>query len=493
MNLGKSIREGVKWLLVGNTGRQILQFAFGIALARLLVPADFGMIATIQVFTGFVAMFATGGMGQSLIRAKEASTEDFSVVFTLQLALGVLIYALFFLSAPWIAHYFENPLYADLLRVSALIFILRPFTLIRISWLTREMEFKKNALVDLTASMLTGVSSVAMALVGMGVWSLALSGLLGALVGSILFLYVTPLRPRLHFRIETIRKHSGFGIKIVAVEFLEYMRDASINLILSKMGGPALLGLFNKAESLSRMPNRLITPPTGQTVFRAMSKVQSDLDQTKYMFYRTISLLMVYIIPFLVGLWWVAEPLIEVIYGPKWLPAAGPLEILVFAAVFRTVRAPCGVVLAAQNRLTQEMVAQSAGFLFAIAACLIGIKWGLEGVAWAFLASVVFSTTYLYILVYRTLRTRVADLLRAAAPAVILNIPLCAVLAVTHFLTVDLRSTMPVLYLGIMVASGSLVYASAFLFLPIPALRAEVARWRQQIKSGLQLVSRALA
>jgi O-antigen/teichoic acid export membrane protein len=158
---------------VGNTGRQILQFAFGIALARLLVPADFGMIATIQVFTGFVAMMATGGMGQSLIRAKEASTEDFSAVFTLQLGLGVLIYAAFFLSAPLIARYFENPLYADLLRVSALIFILRPFTLIRVSWLTREMAFKKSALVDLTASMLTWVSSVAMALVGMGVWSLA--------------------------------------------------------------------------------------------------------------------------------------------------------------------------------------------------------------------------------------------------------------------------------------------------------------------------------
>jgi hypothetical protein len=87
----------------------------------------------------------------------------------------------------------------------------------------------------------------------------------------------------------------------------------------------------------------------------------------------------------------------------------------------------------------------------------------------------------------------VADLLRAAAPAAILNIPLCAVLAGTHFLIVDLRSTMPVLYLGIMVASGALMYTCAFLFLPIPALRAEAARWRQQIKSGLQLVSRALA
>ena len=91
---------------------------------------------------------------------------------------------------------------------------------------------------------------------------------------------------------------------------LKHFKEQSINLILSKLAGPGFLGLFNKAESLARMPNRLITPPTSQTVFRAMSKVQDDLDQTKYMFYRTITLLLVYISPFLVGLWWVAEPFV---------------------------------------------------------------------------------------------------------------------------------------------------------------------------------------
>ena len=80
MNLGQRIRRGVKWLFIGNTGGQILQFAFGIALARLLVPADFGMIAAISVFTGFVGVLASGGMGQSLIRAKEADGADFNAV-----------------------------------------------------------------------------------------------------------------------------------------------------------------------------------------------------------------------------------------------------------------------------------------------------------------------------------------------------------------------------------------------------------------------------
>jgi O-antigen/teichoic acid export membrane protein len=462
-----------------------------VVLARLLVPADFGMIVTIQVFTGFVAMLATGGMGQSLVRAKQADTNDFSAVFTLQLGLGILIYAGFFLLAPWIAGYFDNPLYRDLLRVSALSFIIRPFTLIRVSWLNREMEFKKRSLVDLTSGAFTGLCSILMAAAGLGVWSLTFSGLLGALLGNALLSYATPLRLRLCFDIETVRRHSGYGIKVTANDFLGYLREQSVNLILSKLAGPAFLGLFNKAESLARMPNRLVTPPTGQTVFRAMSKVQDDLDQSKYLFYRTITLLMVYIFPLLVGLWWVAEPFIGVVYGETWLPAAEPVRILVLAGLLRTVGTPCGVLLAAQNRLTQEMVAQTAGLIFAVAACLIGLNWGLKGVAWALLASGFFSTTYAYVLVYRTIRTRVADLLRALTPALLLNTLLFVILALVHAIAADLKSGIPVLYLAIMASVGFLAYAAAFLFLPIPALRSEAGRWRERIQSGLHLMSKA--
>ena len=467
---------------MGNLGQEAMQFAFGIVLARLLTPADFGMIITIQVFTGFVGMVASGGMGQSLIRAKEASGDDFNAVFTLQILLGIAICSAFFVSAPLLVAYLHNPLYADLLRVSALSFLLRPFTLIQVSWLTRNMDFKKRALIDVAAGAAAGVLSVAMALAGMGVWSLVISGLVGGLITNVSYYCVTSLRLRLNFDTNTVRRHAGYGFKITANDFLGYIKYQSINLILAKMAGPAFLGIFNKAESLSRMPNRLLTAPTCQTVFRAMSMVQDDLDRTKYMFFRTITLLLVYITPMSVALWWVAEPFIGVVYGDKWLPAAEPLRILLLAGVLRAIGTPCGVVLAAQNRLMQEIVGQVLEVIFIVTVCLIGLKWGLTGVAWALLINTVFATVYGYVLVYRAIRTRATQLVSAVAPALLLNAILVAVLASAHYLLTTLMPAAPFVYLVTMLVTGFVVYVSAFLFLPISALRSETERWRRAIQ-----------
>lgn len=186
MSLGQSIRSGAKWLFLGNIGNRFLEFAFGVALARLLVPADFGMLITISVFTGFAGMVMSGGMGQSLIRAKTATEREFHAVFTMQMGLSAVIYGVFFFAAPFIADYFHNPLYADLLRVSALVFFIRPFALMRNAWLNREMDFKKRALAGVATGLVTGIAGVWMAWRGLGVWSLILSGLIGALVNNLL-------------------------------------------------------------------------------------------------------------------------------------------------------------------------------------------------------------------------------------------------------------------------------------------------------------------
>jgi O-antigen/teichoic acid export membrane protein len=490
MNLGESIRNGVKWLLLGNTGGQILQFAYGVALARLLVPADFGMILTIQVFTGFVGVIASGGMGQSLIRSKEASAEDFNAVFTLQLTLGVLIYIGFFASAPLVGHYFDSPLYADLLRVSALSFLLRPFASVRTSWLTRQMNFKRRAVIDLIVGVVVGVSSVLMAAIGMGVWSLVLSGIAGALTGNMLLSYATPLKLRVRFDRTMMQRHTTFGFKITASEVVQHITEQSIKLILSKLAGPSFLGLFNKAESLARMPNRLVTPPTSQTVFRAMSTVQDDLDRTKYMFHRTITLLMLYTSPALVALWWVAEPLIGVVYGAKWLPVAGPLAIIVLSGFLRPIAIPCALVLTAQNRLTQNLLIQLLGLAFAIPAYLIGVKWGLEGVAWSLVACTVFITTLYYVSVSRVIATRLIELLNAVTPVLALDAILFGALAVAHMLLPGAKTSHPWFYLVTMASVGSTAFGLAFLFLPIPALRTEASRWRQGMVAGLRLMHR---
>jgi len=492
MSVGQSIRSGVKWLMAGKIGNRFMEFAFGVILARLLVPADFGMIATIAVFTGFVGMFTSGGMGQSLIRAKKADTNDFTAVFTLQLAMGVVVYLLFFITAPWIAQYFDNPLYTDLLRVSALSFLLRPFLTMRNSWLNREMKFKSRSIVDVTSGLVTGVTGTLMAWAGMGVWSLILSGLLAGLFKNIWLARLTPLKLRLNLDISTMRKHSAYGFKVVANDFVSHMRSEIKNLILSKLAGPAFLGLFNKAESLSRLPNQLIMSSTMEPVFRAMSKAQDDLGQTKHMFYRTITLLMVYTTPIYVLLWWVAEPFISVVYGEKWVQTGEPMSILATAGVFLNVIFPCGVVLAAQNRLGQEMVAQFINLLIVIGACYFGLAWGLEGVAWGIVLSHVLMAIHFYWLVHRTLPTRVGDLVRASAPGLFLSALLLGTLTLTDFLLGGQKSAPPLLYLLVMSFCGSLFYAAAFLLIPIPSLRTEATRWRQKLGGGLAFLRKAL-
>ena len=188
MSLGQRIRSGAVWLFVGNAGSQIIGFFLGIVLARLLAPEDFGMLITLQVFTGLAGFVAGGGMGQALVRAKEVSTEDYDIVFTLQLIMGSLIYAVFFFSAPWFADWYDRPIYADLLRVSALSFIFRPFVNLPGSLLHRDMRYKAQTVVKVTTLLLTNAICIGMAYLGYGVWSLIMGGIAGSVVSMVLLI-----------------------------------------------------------------------------------------------------------------------------------------------------------------------------------------------------------------------------------------------------------------------------------------------------------------
>jgi O-antigen/teichoic acid export membrane protein len=196
---------------------------------------------------------------------------------------------------------------------------------------------------------------------------------------------------------------------------------------------------------------------------------------------------MVYTTPIYVGIWWIADPFIGVVYGEKWLPAAEPMAILVLAGIVRTFSFPCAALFAAQGRLTQEMVALAFTLVFVVVAVTVGVQWGLTGVAWGIAGSYLFVSVYFYILAYRILPTRMMDLVRAVMPGVVLNVPLMIALTLTHFglqaLAVDSR----VLYLLAMALVGATVYAVALLFFPIPAIATEAARLRGMVRGLLRL------
>lgn len=482
MSLGESIRYGAKWLLGGNVAAQALQFAFGIVLARLLVPADFGVLVTVQIFTGLAGFIAGGGTGQALIRAKEARHEDFQVVFTIQLVVGLLIYAVFFLTAPWFARWYSEPLYTDLFRVSAVSFILRPFSNMPNIWLTREMQFKQRTIINLVSATLGSAVSVALAWQQFGVWSLVFGGIAGTVLSIVALVSVTPVRPALRFNAALTRELGVYGFKVASNDLVSYVRSQTPNFFLGRLEGPAIVGLFNKADSLAKTP-RIIAGSVYDPVFRSLAKIQDNMDQSQYIYFRTVMLLSVYMMPLFVGLAWLAQPFIAFVYGPKWSASAAPLAILSMIGPLASIGYPSGAVLAAQNWLGREIFVHITQTVLFAASCIIGFRWGLSGVAWGILLSEGLSVLFIAFLVTRCINSTFSKLAASLAPGILLNLLLCGTLVLADWLLPHgFREIRPFPYMFIMSASGVLIYVSAFLFLPIPDLAGEVLRWKKKLR-----------
>ena len=482
MTLGASIRHGAKWLFIGNTGSQVLTFIFGIVLARLLVPADFGVLATISIFTGLAGFISGGGMGQALVRAKEATKEDYDIVFTLQIVIGSLIYTGFFFAAPWFAKWYDTPLYADLLRVSALSFIFRPFFNLPNSILHRNMRFKEQTAVKIVSLLASSVVSVGMAYNGHGVWSLIFGGIVGSVLSAFLLMPLAKWRPGWSLDFRRGRDIARYGLLVSVTDILCYLRSRVSTFILSRMLGPASVGLYNKGESLANIPHSFITGSVYHVLFRALATEQDNLDKCRYLFFRSIALIAVYATPFYIGFLWLAEPLVRGVYGPKWVEAAAPLFILAFAWPFWLMENLSGAVLGAKNWLDREVLLQVSNLIITCLAVSIGLSHGIEGVACAIVGVSIYSALYMHWLALSCLRARWSGYVRALFPAAILNVILAGVLFIVDYaIPANLRAS-DLIYVALMGISGGLVYALCFLYLPIASLQGEQQRWKVKLR-----------
>ncbi|MBU4500893.1 MAG: lipopolysaccharide biosynthesis protein, partial [Gammaproteobacteria bacterium] len=315
MSLGDSIRHGAKWVLIGNTGSQVINFALGLILARLLMPAEFGMVATILIFTNLAGYVSGGGMGQALVRAKEASKRDYDLLFTLQFLVGLAIVGFFFAIAPWFGRWYANPTYADLLRVAALSFLIRPFFNVPSNMLHREMRFKAKTAVQLSNLVVYNSIALSLAYLGHGPWSLILAGLFGSITGALQLAWYARWLPGINFNFVRAQELMRYGLLASANNIVGYVRGQLPTFILSRTLGPAGVGLYNKAESLAARPHGFITGSVYEVLFRALAKEQDNLDKSRYLFFRSLTLVAVYGLPFYVGFLWLAKPLVVTLFG----------------------------------------------------------------------------------------------------------------------------------------------------------------------------------
>jgi len=482
MNLGSSIRNGAKWVFIGNTGSQVINFALGLILARLLMPAEFGMVATILIFTNLAGFVAGGGMGQALVRAKEANKRDYDLLFTLQFLIGLVIVGFFFAIAPWFGRWYANPEYSDLLRVAALSFLVRPFFNVPSNMLHRDMRFRAKTAVQLSNLVLYNSIALSLAYLGHGPWSLILAGLFSSMAGALQFAWYARWRPGICLDFARAGELMRYGLLASSNNIVHYVRSQLPTFILSRSIGPAGVGLFNKAESLAARPHAFITGSVYEVLFRALAKEQDNLDKSRYLYFRSLTLVAVYALPFYVGFMWLAEPLVVTLFGHRWADSAEPLMIISLAAPLMMIENLSGAVLAARSWLGKELVAQLIMIAVAAAAIMIGLPYGMNGVAAGMVIARLYISTHMFWLTRQSLKARWSDLAHAFMPAALLNAILVAALWLTDQAIPPQVQAIDALYIALMGAVGGLVYLMFFLYLPIKALAGETTRWKIKLK-----------
>ncbi len=482
MSVGNSIRHGTKWVFIGNTGSQVINLLLGLILARLMMPSDFGMVAIVLMLTNLAGFVSGGGMGQAIVRAKDASKRDYDLLFTVQSLTGLVIVGFFFAIAPWFGRWYGDPVYADLLRVASLSFLIRPYFNVPSNMLHREMRYKTKTTVQLTNLLVYNSISLSLAYLGYGPWSLILAGIFSAVTGAAQYAWYARWRPGLCFDFARGRELIRYGVLASGNSFIRHVRSQLTTFILSRSMGAAEVGLFNKAESLAARPSDLVSGSVYDVLFRALAKEQDNLDTSRYLFFRSLTLVAVYALPLYIGFVWLAEPLVVTLYGARWVESAAPLVILSLAAPLMMVEKLSTAVLAARDWQGKQLGAQVVMIVVATVAILIALPYGMTGVAAGSVIALLYMSTHLFWLAKLSLKARWADLARAFMPAALLNAILVAALWLADQVIPAHVQSVDGLYVLIMSTVGGLVYTVSFLYLPIPALAAETLRWKTKLR-----------
>jgi teichuronic acid exporter len=477
-----TIRSGASWLLGGNLAGRLVQFAVGMVLARLLAPAEFGLLVTIQVFTGLAGFLVGAGMGEALVQSKSAGQRDFNVVFSLYLGSCLSIYGLFFLLAPVLAAAFDEPRYVWLVRISALSFLWRPFLTMPTVLLRREMRFALLAKVEFLNLIVSSAASLGLAASGYGVWALVLGGQLGTLVHIAVLAARSGWMPGLAWELAIARRLIGYGVKFTLNDIAVYLRPEAVNLLLSSQLGPAAVGLYNKAASLAVLPSQTISGSVYQPLFRALSAHQDNDDTSQYLYIRAITLVMAYTLPCYVLLAILGEPCIAALYGEAWRSAGTALALLSLIGPVNVLNNVSGAVCAARNRLGRELEIQCTTVLLILLGAWLGLGYGVSGVALGVIPATLLLAVRMIWLALAALNLKLAAL---RAPILALLPPLAAMLLASlgarYALPPEWSRTLPLSYCALVAIPGASAYVLVLLLWPATSLADEAARWRRQL------------
>jgi O-antigen/teichoic acid export membrane protein len=382
---GSRVRSAVIWRSGSQIVAQIITWASTLLVIRLLDPSDYGLFAMTQVVLAFLAFLNGWGFASALVQSDSVDPFRIRQAFGLLLLLNGLLAAIQFFGAPFAAAYYGQPMVADLLRVQALMFLATPFIALPEVMMSRALDFRRQAIVNLLAALAGASTALACALAGYGVWTLVYAPLAMFWTRAIGLTFVARLLVWPSFNFRGCGQIIGFGSAVLFSQLFWLVQSQADIFIAGRRFDPHALGLYAEALFLAQIFMAKFVPPLNEVAFPAYSRIKNDKAAVRWSFLKTVRVLMLVAAPFYCGLAVVAAPMVETLFGVKWLGMVPYIQLISLALILMTVQILFAPLTNALGKPSISMFTAMSGALLFPVAFLVGAEWGLIGMAWAWL------------------------------------------------------------------------------------------------------------
>jgi O-antigen/teichoic acid export membrane protein len=401
-SLRSRVMRGVAWTTGAAVSVQASRLLFGLVLARLLTPHEYGIAGMALVFSTLILGVSDFGLGAGLVQRPAITEADRSTVFWTSLGIGVALAAAGVALAGPLASFFGEPEVRELFAAVSLVFVVTALGRAHAALLQRDMAFRVMSVRLMAATVVGGATGIVLAALGYGAWALVGMHVANGLTTTALMWLLLPWRPRFMFSPASLRDLGGFGFNVLGFKVLEYLQRNTDKVLVGRTLGSSSLGLYSVGYNFVVVPYIALLAALVDVLFPAMSRVQHDRERITAAWLRPAPLLVALCAPGMLGLAVVAPDFVAVLLGQQWLPAAPVIQVIAVAMAIHSITAFNSTVMTAMDRTGTVLRFTIVEVVVIVTALVIGLQWGIVGVAAGYLAAV---TVMRVVLAWLTART----------------------------------------------------------------------------------------
>lgn len=386
-SLHKKTVNGLAWSTVENFAGLGIHFIFGIILARLLSPSEYGILGMIAVFMTVSNTFIKSGFGYALIRKKDRTEDDCATVFYFNIVMAFILYWLLFVCAPFIADFYHTPLLKDITRVLSLDLIIGSFSIVQTTLLTARLDFKTSAKVTLTANLIAGCIAIFFAYSGYGVWSLVIQTLTASTIRTIMLWILAKWRPLAKFSKDSFHEMFSFGSKLLASRLIDTLYANIYPLLIGRLFSAEALGLYTRANGYASLPSSNLSAIIHRVTFPVLSQLQDDNERLANSYRKLLKMAAFIIFPCMMLLYGIADPLVRFLITDKWEGCIYLLQIICFSMMWYPIHAINLNLLQVKGRSDLFLRLEVIKKVIGLAILFVSYRWGVVGMCYGGIVS----------------------------------------------------------------------------------------------------------